>query len=124
VVVGGTARHIVDQQSAGRTAVITAGHSTEALLTSSVPNLQLDLFAGDVDDASAKLDTDRVRRVGNDCNARRTKQKGRRQRGEEGTTVCSQIPVKEKLKKKEEKAKKKKKKKETFFSLSPHICSR
>jgi hypothetical protein len=113
VVVGGTARHIVDQQSAGRTAVITAGHSTEALLTSSVPNLQLDLFAGDVDDASAKLDTDRVRRVGNDCNARRTKQKGRRQRGEEGTTVCSQIPVK----KKNSKRKRKKQKKKKRFSL-------
>ena len=66
VVVGRPPRHVVDHERAGRAAVVGPRHGAEPLLARRVPDLQLDLLAGNLDDARAELHADRVRAVGHD----------------------------------------------------------
>lgn len=58
---------IVHEQGAGRPTVVGPRDRAEPFLAGRVPDLQLDRFTADVDDARAKLDPDRVRTVLFDC---------------------------------------------------------
>jgi hypothetical protein len=51
-------RHIINQQNAHGTTVISGSNGTETLLTSSIPNLQLDTLVIELDGANLKVNAD------------------------------------------------------------------
>ena len=54
---GVTTCDVIDEEGTSSTAVVRACDALERLLTSGVPNLQLDIFLLDLDGTSAELDT-------------------------------------------------------------------
>lgn len=68
MVISRTTGDIVDHEGPGGPPVVRPGDGPEPLLARRVPDLQLDLLAGDFDDASAELHSDRVGAIGHDCN--------------------------------------------------------
>jgi hypothetical protein len=51
-------RHIVNQQNTHSTTVISSSNGTEALLASSIPDLQLDTLVIELDGANLKVNAD------------------------------------------------------------------
>ena len=76
--------HIIDKKSAGSPAIVAPSHSTEAVLASCVPDLQLHGFATDVHDLAPKLDTNCVGRVFLDCRETKSSTKEVKGRTAEG----------------------------------------
>ncbi len=66
MIVGGSPGDVVDHEGAGGAAVVGARDSPESLLSCGVPDLQLDLLPGDLDDSRTELNADGVRAVRHD----------------------------------------------------------
>jgi len=66
VVVSGATRDVVDHESASRSSIVRTGHSSETLLASGVPNLQLYFLTRHFNDPGAEFDSNGVRTIGHE----------------------------------------------------------